>query len=65
MRLNSRSALDIEFDDNERRLHLRSGEILIQTAKGDTRPFIVETEQGRLRALGTRFWSGAKVLRPN
>ena len=55
VRLNSRSALDIEFDDNERRLHLRSGEILVQTAKGDTRPFIVETEQGRLRALGTRF----------
>ena len=55
VRLNSRSALDIEFDDNERRLHLHSGEILIQTAKGDTRPFIVETEQGRLRALGTRF----------
>ena len=24
-------------------------------AKGDSRPFIVETEQGRLRALGTRF----------
>ncbi|PTU77601.1 amino acid ABC transporter substrate-binding protein [Pseudomonas indoloxydans] len=55
VRLNSRSALDIEFDENERRLHLRSGEILVQTAKGDTRPFIVETEQGRLRALGTRF----------
>lgn len=55
VRLNSRSALDIEFDENERRLHLHSGEILIQTAKGDSRPFIVETEQGRLRALGTRF----------
>lgn len=55
IRLNSRSALDIEFDANERRLHLRSGEILVQTAKGDTRPFIVETDQGRLRALGTRF----------
>jgi len=55
IRLNSRSALDIEFDDKERRLHLRSGEILIQTAKGDARPFVVETAQGRLRALGTRF----------
>lgn len=55
VRLNSRSALDVEFDAKERRLRLRSGEILIQTAKGDTRPFIVETEQGRLHALGTRF----------
>jgi len=55
IRLNSRSALDVAFDDNERRLVLLSGEILIQTAKGDSRPFIVETAQGRLQALGTRF----------
>ncbi|MGG2396842.1 FecR domain-containing protein [Pseudomonas sp. SH1-B] len=55
IRLNSRSALDVEFDTEERRLRLRSGEVLIQTAKGDTRPFIVETDQGRMRALGTRF----------
>lgn len=55
VRLNSLSALDVEFDTNERRLVLHSGEILIQTAKGDTRPFVVETPQGRLQALGTRF----------
>ncbi|MGE8505133.1 MAG: FecR domain-containing protein [Pseudomonas sp.] len=55
IRLNSRSALDVEFDGQERRLVLRSGEVLIQTAKGDTRPFVVETAQGRLQALGTRF----------
>ncbi|MEO9335241.1 FecR family protein [Ectopseudomonas guguanensis] len=55
IRLNSRSALDVAFDDDERRLVLLSGEILIQTAKGDARPFVVETAQGRLRALGTRF----------
>lgn len=53
--LNSLSALDIEFTNLERHLYLRSGEILVQTAPGDTRPFLVETEQGRLRALGTRF----------
>lgn len=55
IRLNSRSALNVAFDDDERRLVLLSGEILIQTAKGDARPFVVETAQGRLRALGTRF----------
>ncbi|VXC36031.1 Amino acid ABC transporter substrate-binding protein [Pseudomonas sp. 8Z] len=56
VRLNSRSALDVMFDEHERRLVLHTGEILIQTAKGnDTRPFVVETPQGRLRALGTRF----------
>lgn len=55
VRLNSASALDIDFSDTERVLHLRSGEILVQTAPGDSRPFVVVTAQGRLRALGTRF----------
>lgn len=53
--LNSRSALDIQFDGQQRRLFLRSGEILVETAHGDARPFLVATEQGELRALGTRF----------
>lgn len=56
IRLNGRSALDIRFDKQERRLFLHSGEVLVETAPGnDPRPFIVETEQGNLRALGTRF----------
>ncbi|WP_394561296.1 FecR domain-containing protein [Aquipseudomonas alcaligenes] len=53
--LNSRSAMDIQFDEHERRVFLRSGEILVETAHGDARPFLVVTEQGSLRALGTRF----------
>ncbi|MBD9482915.1 FecR family protein [Pseudomonas sp. PDM14] len=53
--LNSLSALDIDFDGSERRLFLRSGEVLIETGHDDPRPFVVETAQGRLRALGTRF----------
>ncbi|MES2821417.1 MAG: FecR family protein [Pseudomonadota bacterium] len=55
VRLNSASALDIDFSGEQRQLFLRSGEILVQTAHGDPRPFVVMTEQGRLRALGTRF----------
>ncbi|WP_417661636.1 FecR domain-containing protein [Pseudomonas sp.] len=54
LRLNSRTAVDIEFSADERRLVLHSGEILVETAH-DKRPFIVETAQGRLQALGTRF----------
>ena len=53
--LNSRTALDIQFDAQQRRIFLRSGEILVETAHGDSRPFLVVTEQGSLRALGTRF----------
>lgn len=55
VQLNSRTALDIDFDGAQRRLYLRSGEILVKTGHGDPRPFIVETEQGRLQPLGTRF----------
>ncbi|TWI56690.1 FecR family protein [Pseudomonas duriflava] len=53
--LAGRSALDIRFDAQQRRIVLRTGEILIETGHGDTRPFIVETPAGHLRALGTRF----------
>ncbi|MEN0106446.1 MAG: FecR family protein [Pseudomonas sp.] len=55
VRLNSRSALDIDFNAKQRRIFLRSGEILVETAHGDARPFIVATDDGELRALGTRF----------
>jgi transmembrane sensor len=55
VRLNSRSALDIDFNPQQRRIFLRSGEILVETAHGDARPFIVATDDGELRALGTRF----------
>jgi transmembrane sensor len=56
IQLNSRSALDVRFDEHQRKLYLHRGEVLVETAPGsDPRPFIVETEQGDLRALGTRF----------
>ncbi|MBC3918475.1 FecR domain-containing protein [Undibacterium sp. CY18W] len=59
--LNSGTAVNIRFTSTERVLHLLNGEILVTTAheplaaSGATRPFIVQTAQGRLRALGTRF----------
>ncbi|MFD2644387.1 FecR domain-containing protein [Pseudomonas japonica] len=54
--LDSRSALDVRFDPDLRLLRLISGRVLVQTA-ADTlgRPFLVETPQGQVRALGTRF----------
>lgn len=54
--LNTASAVDMAFSDTQRLVRLRHGEIHVQTAaQADARPFIVETPQGRLRALGTRF----------
>lgn len=54
--LNARSVVDQSFDGTARRLHLRTGELIIEVAK-DTggRPFVVHTAQGRIQALGTRF----------
>ncbi|MEN0035540.1 MAG: FecR domain-containing protein [Cellvibrio sp.] len=54
--INTDSAVDIEYSDNLRKLHLLRGDVLIQTAKDPhRRPFEVHTSHGRIRALGTRF----------
>ncbi|MFM0738704.1 FecR domain-containing protein [Paraburkholderia xenovorans] len=59
--LNTATAFDIAFSARERRLVLYAGEILVETgrdadnASGVYRPFVVQTGQGRIRALGTRF----------
>lgn len=56
--LNTACAVDIAFNERERRLHLLKGEVLISTAKDPSplpRPFIVHTAQGQLRPIGTRF----------
>lgn len=54
--LNTGTAIDVVFDSQQRLIRLREGEILVRTGKlGDTRPFYVDTQQGRIQALGTRF----------
>ncbi len=54
--LNTASAFNQDYRPDQRRLHLVRGEILVDTAADPLgRPFYVETPQGRLQALGTRF----------
>ncbi len=53
--LNTASAFNQDFLPGLRRLHLVAGEILIETGTDKDRPFVVDTAEGRLRALGTRF----------
>jgi transmembrane sensor len=53
--LNSDSAVNIGFNARERRLTLVQGEVLVDVARDSARPFIVVTEHGSIRALGTRF----------
>jgi transmembrane sensor len=53
--LNTDTAIDVRFDSLQRLVHLREGEILVQTALDASRPFLVSTRQGHMQALGTRF----------
>ena len=53
--LNSGSAVNLHFGKRERRIELLRGEVLVEVAPDPNRPFLVETEHGRIRALGTRF----------
>jgi transmembrane sensor len=53
--LNAGSAVNADMSASLRKLTLIAGEVLVSTAHGDARPFVVETPQGQLRALGTRF----------
>jgi transmembrane sensor len=55
--LNTASAISARFDSEARRLHHYAGEILVETAheRIQALPFIVQTADGRLQALGTKF----------
>ncbi|MDH5855747.1 FecR domain-containing protein [Lampropedia aestuarii] len=61
--LNTATALNVRFSATQRLLVLEQGEIHITTAherqagwaKPDERPLWVQTQQGRMQALGTRF----------
>ena len=55
LNLNTHSAVDVRFDARQRLIVLQAGEIMVETGHGDARPFIVETREGSMRALGTRF----------
>ncbi|MCL5425397.1 MAG: FecR domain-containing protein [Gammaproteobacteria bacterium] len=56
--LGSASALNIEYDQERRRLALVAGEVLIVTGDNDQRPFYLDSLSARLTPLGTRFSVG-------
>lgn len=63
LNLNARSAVDVLFDARQRLVRVYRGEVMIETSHTmplAQRPFLVETEQGVIRALGTRFMVSAR-----
>lgn len=56
LELNVDTALDVRFDAQVRAIQLYRGEILVSTASDPARrQFIVHTDNGSVRALGTQF----------
>lgn len=56
--LNTASAVMIRFTSSERRIRLLQGEVLITTHSDPSpayRPFLVQSRQGTVQALGTKF----------
>jgi len=53
--LNAQSAADIQFNPQRRLVRLREGELLARVASDRLRPFLIQTQQTRLRAYGKRF----------
>ena len=49
------SAVNVRFNAGERHVELVLGDILVDVAKDAQRPFIVDSKQAAIRALGTRF----------
>ena len=53
--LDADSTVEVDFDNHRRTLRLLSGRLLISTGHDPLRPFSVNTAQGSVLALGTRF----------
>ncbi|WPL79273.1 FecR domain-containing protein [Bordetella hinzii] len=53
--LNTATQAEVRYTRDERRVALRAGEMLFDVTPDPARPFIVETELGRVRVTGTRF----------
>ncbi|WP_151810277.1 FecR family protein [Acinetobacter bereziniae] len=54
--LDSASAIDLDYNDKQRNVVLKKGQIWIKTAKDQQhRPFYVRTQHGQMQALGTEF----------
>ncbi len=53
--LNTHSSIRVAFGNDSRQVHLSRGEAFFEVHKDAKRPFVVETPEGLVRVLGTRF----------
>jgi len=55
LELNASSRVEIEFSENQRKVHLLRGEAHFQVAKDSSRPFLVDVGGIAVQAVGTAF----------
>jgi transmembrane sensor len=53
--LNARSRLRVRFNEGQRSVELVAGQALFHVAKDPNRPFVVQSGETRVRAVGTQF----------
>ncbi|MCK9504839.1 MAG: FecR family protein [Porticoccaceae bacterium] len=53
--LDSNSAIDVAFDQEQRRIELIRGAVLLEVSKDPQRPMVVAVPEGTVQALGTRY----------
>ncbi len=55
MRMDADSAVDVRYDERERRVVLERGRAAFDVKHGDTRRFVVQAAQGQIVDIGTAF----------
>lgn len=55
VRLNSNSAIAVDFDENRRRVEVERGQVYFEVAKDETRPFSVRAGSHLIQDIGTAF----------
>lgn len=53
--LNTQAAVSVHYSEDIRRVDLLAGEAAFRVAKDAARPFVVHTQDGQVRAVGTEF----------
>jgi len=53
--INTGTALSVDFSEDELRVRLLQGEAFMEVARDPSRPFVVDSTAGEVRALGTAF----------
>jgi len=55
MQINSGSVVWVQLDEHQRHINIHRGEALFDVFRDEQRRFVVQTPNGRVEALGTRF----------